>query len=107
MNVEHITLANAAKRCPGRPSANAVWRWCRTGIRSRTGLVVRLEHIRVGGRIFTTEDALNRFFAAVAQADEGYFLSREVTLHRPTPRRSGDAEKRLALANKTLDDAGF
>ena len=66
---EYISLAHAAKRCPGRPSANAVWRWCRRGVKSRSGERVSLEHIRVGGKIYTTVEALEHFFAAVTQAD--------------------------------------
>ena len=58
----HITLAEAAKLAPGRPSACAVWRWCRIGIKSRNGQRIRLEHIRAGGRIFTSETALAAFF---------------------------------------------
>ena len=108
MIASYLTLANATKLCPGRPSANAVWRWCRRGVRSRTGQIVRLDHIRVGGRIFTTEDALHRFFAAVSEADAPYFA-------RPVPRLNelpeastlGNIDQRLASANQALGDAGF
>ncbi len=107
MNAEHVTLAAAAKQCPGRPSSNAVWRWCRKGVRSRNGQIVRLEHIRVGGRIFTTPEALQRFFQAVAQADAGYFESASAPICHLALNQSVSTEKRLAAANKSLDEAGF
>ena len=44
--------------------ANAIWRWCRRGVRG-----VHLEHVRIGGRIFTSAQALNRFANALAAAD--------------------------------------
>jgi len=31
---EHITLAQAAKLAPGRPSSNCVWRWCCHGVKA-------------------------------------------------------------------------
>ena len=68
-----ISLSNAAKRSPGRPSSNAVWRWCRRGIKTRSGGRIHLEHIRVGGKIFTSAEALARFFSAVAEDDVEHF----------------------------------
>ncbi|MCI0630465.1 MAG: DUF1580 domain-containing protein, partial [Phycisphaerales bacterium] len=58
---ELITLVEAAKLSPGRPSVNAVWRWCRRGVRARNGERIRLEHVRAGGRIFTSAAGLGRF----------------------------------------------
>ena len=49
-----ITLAEAARIAPARPSTNCVWRWCRKGVLSRGGERIRLQHQRVGGIIFTT-----------------------------------------------------
>jgi len=70
---QYIDLVTAAKQCPSRPSANAVWRWCRRGVRSRSGHRVHLKHYRIGGKIFTTEEDLRHFFAALAEADRVYF----------------------------------
>lgn len=62
------TLSKAARQLPRldgkHPSPNAVWRWCRKGVGG-----VHLEHIRVGGRLFTSAEALNRFVNLVAQRD--------------------------------------
>ncbi len=70
---EHITLTEVAKTLPGRPTANCVWRWCRRGVLARNGERVRLEHIRLGGRIFTTRRWLDQFGSALAEADARYF----------------------------------
>ena len=64
-----LTLAAAAKLLPHRPHPSALWRWARRGLRARNGSIVRLEHFRIGGRIYTTEAALEAFGRALAQAD--------------------------------------
>lgn len=68
-----LTLGLAATKSPGRPSANCVWRWCRRGVLSRAGHRICLQHIRVGGKIFTNEAWLGEFFEKVADADAAYF----------------------------------
>ncbi len=68
-----ISLTQAAKIAPGRPSTNCVWRWCRRGVRARDGERVRLRHVRIGGKIFTTADWLADFGNALAEADAKYF----------------------------------
>lgn len=72
-NGNHITLAQAANLSPGRPSSNAIWRWCRTGLKARSGERIRLDHIRAGGRLFTCEADLAAFFKRLADADRIYF----------------------------------
>lgn len=69
---KYLTLGQAAQQTPGRPSAGTIWRWARRGIRARDGNVVRLKHIRVGGRVYTTEQWLQQFFEQVAAADLGH-----------------------------------
>jgi hypothetical protein len=95
-----ITLTETAKLSPGRPSANAVWRWCRKGVKSRAGHRVRLDHIRAGGKIFTSQEALQQFFASVAEAD--------AIRHRPNHSRTGTRRQReIKQANEVLDQAGI
>lgn len=48
-----------------RPSISTLCRWCRKDLRG-----VRLEYIRLGRSIATSEEALDRFFEALAEADE-------------------------------------
>ncbi|MBL8879292.1 MAG: DUF1580 domain-containing protein [Phycisphaerales bacterium] len=70
---EHITLTAAAKVAPGRPSTNCLWRWCRRGVKARDGQRVRLQHLRIGGKIFTTLRWLEDFGRLLAEADTKYF----------------------------------
>lgn len=58
-----VTLAEAARSLPGRPSIPTLWRWCTTGVRG-----VRLGHVRLGRRIYTSMEALNDFANACALA---------------------------------------
>jgi hypothetical protein len=43
---------------------SAIWRWARQGLQG-----VKLEHIRLGGRILTTMEALERFTKELAEVD--------------------------------------
>ena len=60
-------LAEAARRLPalrgGRPvNPTTLWRWATRGVRSRGGLTVKLETLKVGGTCCTSDEALARFF---------------------------------------------
>lgn len=64
---EYLSLAQITKAVPAidgkRPHVSTVWRWMHDGIRG-----VHLEHMRVGRRIVTTREALDRFFRDTADA---------------------------------------
>jgi hypothetical protein len=65
------SFAEAAQRLPalrgGKPvNPSTVWRWTTRGVRARTGILVRLEAIRVGGTCCTSDEALRRFFRALS-----------------------------------------
>jgi hypothetical protein len=69
-STEYITLNEAAALCPPSPDIRAVgikrhpasvWRWCRRGILTRDGHRLRLKHVRLGGRYFTTARHLQEF----------------------------------------------
>lgn len=115
---EHITLTAVAKIAPGRPSPNAVWRWCRRGVQARNGQRVRLEHIRVGGKIFTTRGWLDEFGRKLADADRRYFDLNEAIAESSAPapprpdrrkRSRVDEDRRRAIADaeRELDEAGI
>ncbi len=100
-----ITLTEAARRLPkidGRKiCAGTIWRWCRFGLRG-----VWLEHVRLGRKICTSQEALTRFFAALADLDDFYPL--------PTParlkRRAITSRQRLRAlreADAILEEAGI
>lgn len=60
-----LSLADAAKALPRingrRIHVSTLWRWSRKGVRG-----VRLEHVRLGHRVCTSLEALNRFAKALA-----------------------------------------
>ena len=101
----YITLTEAAKLSPGRPSSCAVWRWCRVGLKSRNGERIKLRHSRVGGRIFTTESDLSEFFRAVADADRQYFEADPPATSKPAT--NGQRQRSIASAEKKLQQAGI
>ena len=78
-----------------------VWRWIQKGVRG-----VRLEHIRVGRRILTSDEAVERFFFALAEADKIPASSpsklNQTTLH-------ADVNRAMALerADEVLVKAGL
>ena len=102
-----VTLAQAAARCPTRPHIASVWRWCRKGVKSAAGGYVRLEHVRIGGRIYTSSEALERFFAAVAAADLEYFRDDEATIAHEAEPSPVQREREIAAADRRLAAAGI
>jgi hypothetical protein len=117
---EHITLTQAAKLAPGRPSPNCVWRWCREGVKAASGQRVRLKHVRFGSRIYTTRKWLNAFGLALAEADAAHFergdqVHAEVPVPSTPRRRSrrsrgsarDEARRRLDQAERELEEAGL
>jgi hypothetical protein len=101
-----VSLSTAAKLCPGRPNASTLWRWARKGIKARSGARIRLEHKRVGGKIFVTLNSLDRFFGNVAAADIEHFERqsqaeshfRERTIRKPSTRSKRDSQIQKAEA---------
>lgn len=51
-----VTLAEAGQGLPNAPSRTTVWRWADTGLDG-----VRLETVWLGGRRYTSREALWRF----------------------------------------------
>ncbi len=51
-----ISMAQAAGMLPGRPSLCAIWRWRTKGVRGR-----KLETVIIGGRPYTSIEAIQRF----------------------------------------------
>ncbi|MEE8172695.1 MAG: DUF1580 domain-containing protein [Alphaproteobacteria bacterium] len=82
-----LTLAEAAKRLPTRPHVSTIWRWAATG---------GLETVRLGGRVYTSIEAIERF----AEHRGGRPKPPE---HEPTPRR----QREIADAERRLTQAGF
>ncbi len=103
---EHLTLAQAAKIAPGRPSPNCVWRWCREGVKSASGDRIRLKHTRFGSRIFTTRQWLNEFGQALAEADAAHFdHTKELAIQQRATRLGSKQRARKAKADSKQQSA--
>lgn len=104
---KYLDLTQAAKRTPGRPSPSTIWRWCRKGIKSRTGDQIRLKHVRAGSRIFIKPDDLDDFFKRTAEADAPHFEQESkptaITKSRSNKRRN----KSITAAKKVLVEGGI
>ena len=63
-----LTVKQARRELPNRPSINTVYRWFWKGVRGG----IRLESIRIGGRVYTSKEACSRFIYASSEvrADE-------------------------------------
>ena len=64
-----LSLSDAARALPKvdgkQPHISSLWRWTKHGVRG-----VRLEHARIGNRIVTSAEALNRFANNLAAAEQ-------------------------------------
>lgn len=85
-----LTLADAAKRLPNRPSLCTLWRWRKRGVRGR-----RLESVTIGGLVYTSVEALARF----AEQHGG--------IEAPSIRSPAKREKEIARAEAALEAAGI
>lgn len=61
-----VTLVEATQILPGRPNLSTIWRWRLRGVRG-----VTLETILIGGKRFTSLEALTRFQHAVTAVADG------------------------------------
>jgi hypothetical protein len=61
-----ISFQEATQHAPGEPHISTLHRWRLRGIRG-----VRLETCLIGGKRFTTKEALDRFFESVTTVAEG------------------------------------
>lgn len=112
---QHITLTQATKITPGRPSTNCLWRWCRRGVLARNGQRIRLEHVRMGGKIFTTPRWVETFGQALADADRDYFAQQEqprgdatpVATQRSLTRAMQQRQSAHQRAQSELEEAGL
>ncbi len=78
-----------------------MWRWCRKDLNG-----VFLEYARVGHRICTSAEALNRFVNALAAADKPIAPGAETILRdRPHPTTRPCMSE--AEAARILDEAGI
>lgn len=84
-----VPLAEAARLIPGRPSIVSIWRWRKVGIRGH-----RLECVQIGGRIFTTKNAVEAFIKATTESNP----TAPVVITTKRRRRLAEADRILAGA---------
>jgi Protein of unknown function (DUF1580) len=92
IDLEHeslLTLAEASALLPGRPSLCAIWRWRTKGVRGR-----RLETVIIGGKPYTSREALARFAEQQGGTDT------------PTVRTPARRAKAIDAAERELQRAG-
>jgi len=100
-----LSMSEAAKVCPAidgkRPHCGSIWRWARKGTHG-----VYLEHVRIGRRVCTSREALDRFFNALAQTPPP---TREQSPRsdKPKGRTESEREKAIAAARKRLESRGI
>jgi hypothetical protein len=106
------SFAKAARKLPKVRGENhlapsTLYRWATQGRRSRSGEIVYLESIRVGGTNCTSMEALARFFARLG-GDEppgpAAVHSRPIPAN---PLQSSSVEKRVRQANEILRQRGI
>lgn len=56
-------LPEASRSLPGNPHPTTIYRWATRGVSG-----VRLESLRVGGRFYTSSEAIDRFLGRLDEA---------------------------------------
>jgi hypothetical protein len=70
---ELITLTVAATATANRVHPSSLWRWCRRGCKARNGRQIRLRHVRIAGRVYTSRQWLDEFMETLTAADIEHF----------------------------------
>ena len=103
-----ISLTEASKIVPRRPTVSTLWRWARKGLRARDGQLIRLEHRRIGARVYTTASWLSDFFARCTAADQAYFAAADAGVSAPGLKSTPALRRRqFTAAVAELDEAGL
>lgn len=109
IDIDHeqiVSLTEATKIIPKRngkrPAIATLWRWCRQGVRG-----VHLEYIRMGRNLATSREAINRFFNALASADQPTTAKPLVPLQAEPAASSAVRRASLTQADRILERAGI
>jgi len=100
-----ISLAEAARRLPGKPHPATISRWQRHGLKGK-----KLETVVVGGRRYTSVEALSRFIDATTRAREteppALAVVAAIVGERTTAHVDRDLAGRAADAGRQLKQLG-
>ena len=89
-----ITLADAAEMFPDPPSSATLWRWVNRGVRGG----IKLEVLRAGAKVYTSEAAIRRFLERQTAAADG---------DTPDTRSPAKRKREISNAEQELADAGI
>jgi len=86
-------------RHSGHLTPNAIYRWATRGVRSASGQTIRLESVRVAGRILSSREALERFILAQSTPTETQLSEpcRTPAARRSASERAADALQDLGI----------
>jgi len=99
---QHFELLEAIELATGRrPNYTTAWRWHRKGISTPNGRV-HLECSRVGGRVMTSVEAVNRFNDTI-QRERGLPVAKRTD----APLSRKQIERQTSFAMKKLERLGF
>jgi Protein of unknown function (DUF1580) len=88
-----ITMTEAPGHIPGRPHSATIWRWWNRGIEG-----IKLETFMVGGRRFTSTEAITRFIKRTTAAQD-----EAIAKHVLSRKRQAE----IAKAERELTEAGI
>lgn len=94
-----LSLKEARDLLPGKPDLSTIFRWALYGCRG-----VRLQHLRIGRRLYTREEWLNRFITELTARDND---NPPKTTCVESPRLSGHRAQRVERSQKRLRETGF
>lgn len=98
-----LSLTEATRVIPPidgkRPHVCSVWRWINVGIRG-----VHLEHLRIGRRVVTSREALQRFFQTLSETPAP---ARQYQPRQPKPRTEKQRQEAIAKARENLKAHGI
>lgn len=100
-NESVITFSEASKLLPRRRRGckvhpSCIYRWYQAGLRSASGMIVRLEIVQIGGTKCTSKEALQRFFDRL-QDRQLPEVSPEIPTMRTRSKQMRETERKLRM----------
>lgn len=103
-----LSFGEAARRLPktqrGTLNPSTIWRWAHRGLKGRNAEVVTLEITKLGGRNYTSVEALQRFFLRLNGPDKSSTLDDRDQLSKGNLSREN---QQAEAVSKTLRALGF
>ncbi len=98
LNEAVVSLTEAARILPTRPHCSTIWRWYRRGVRG-----IRLETAVLGGKRYTSKEAIQRFVERTTEAHDRGGAAPSKPIHETMRQRRAAIEK----AERDLTAAGI